>query len=198
MEDYVRALYPDASLVNPSCAARCTYYIEKRFGLDPYPLADLQEIYGAGPGHDQVSLYAISKHLEKGDGLYTHGMKLPLWRFDTYFDSAIAIVHANPGRSADGTQGHYLILEKRGDNYTLLDPPEKLPVPSPVEDPKVLHQIAEDHGLTGVVLVVSDEPIPINFPYAARSALALTVIAGVICCTLLWRAVRKRRRKYSS
>ncbi len=180
----------------PSCASLSTYYIERRFGLEPHTIEQLELIFDTASTKGQVGLDKIRQHLEETDGLHTSALSMPLSRLDKYFESAVAIVHSKSWSLFDKQEApHYFVLEKHSDRYILIDPPERVADVTAEPGDRVLDQTADEHNLTGYTLVVSDKPIELpDMPTGSTPLFATAVMAVVVCFALLWWRLRRHAR----
>jgi len=175
-----------------SCGAFCIQHVEERLGLPIHTVSEIENSFNPSGGSDGVSLLAIKNYIEETDGLHTFAGEIPLSKFKTHFDSALAILHSRKLHVDGSESGHYLILEKSKDTYQFLDPLRPPCLPLTTKSGKVLEKMADVHNLTGSALVVSRAPIEFKFPTVSILCSIATIVAALFVCGIV-RFRRKRR-----
>ncbi|HIJ64472.1 MAG TPA: hypothetical protein HPP77_00870 [Candidatus Hydrogenedentes bacterium] len=193
-------IYPDTTIVPPSCGAGATHFILELFGKRTPPLEDIEQALDAGNAGGSTSLLGIRDYLEN-EGLEVYPLSISLVDLHKTFESAVAVLHA-ASCNGDGEdeapirQGHYLALVKHKDTFYVLDPPAVKDT-SERRTSQEVAALAESIRYQNVALVVSDRPLSLPLPQKLSLAGILAITACLVVVALILRtSLRKFVRRW--
>ena len=171
----LKADFPDTTVVQPSCGARCVYTVLKMFGKESPPIEALEVSLDTDTETCESSLADMKGHLESL-GLHTFATRSKLEDIDSSFSKYVSVVHTQleSPHAPDSIVDHFVVIIKsKNDSYYVLDPPFHRTYR--LDTKTSLQEMSSEIGYAESALVVSDSLITVNRPYAASPGTALLV-----------------------